>query len=99
MKVVITGGTGMLGRRLALRLLAANELVGPSGRTEALEHLTLVDAFEPAEAPPEDLRVEIVSCPLIHEDLSGGQHRRLSPILQKERAEGRPRLGSQCGHR
>ena len=38
MKVVITGGTGMLGRRLALRLLAApddqGELVGPSGRTE-----------------------------------------------------------------
>ncbi|MDH3739920.1 MAG: NAD-dependent epimerase/dehydratase family protein [Alphaproteobacteria bacterium] len=61
MKVVITGGTGMLGRRLALRLLAADELVGPSGRTEALDRLTLVDAFEPAEPPPDDPRVEIVS--------------------------------------
>jgi nucleoside-diphosphate-sugar epimerase len=61
MKVVITGGTGMLGRRLALRLLAADELIGPSGRTEPLEHLTLVDAFAPAEPPPEDPRVEVVS--------------------------------------
>ncbi|NKB48797.1 MAG: NAD-dependent epimerase/dehydratase family protein [Alphaproteobacteria bacterium] len=65
MKVVITGGTGMLGRRLALRLLAApddqSELVGPSGRTEALDHLILVDAFEPAEPPPEDPRVTVVS--------------------------------------
>ena len=61
MKVVITGGTGMLGRRLALRLLAADELVGPSGRTEALERLFLVDAFAPAEPPPEDPRVEIVN--------------------------------------
>ena len=61
MKVVITGGTGMLGRRLAIRLLAADELVGPSGYTEALEQLTLVDAFEPAEPPPEDPRVEVVS--------------------------------------
>ncbi len=65
MKVVITGGTGMLGRRLALRLLAApddqGELVGPSGRTEALERLFLVDAFAPAEPPPEDPRVEIVN--------------------------------------
>jgi nucleoside-diphosphate-sugar epimerase len=61
MKVVITGGTGMLGRRLALRLLAADELVGRSGNTEPLERLVLVDAFEPAEPPPADPRVEIVS--------------------------------------
>ena len=60
MKVVITGGTGMLGRRLALRLLAANELVGPTGQTEPLERLILVDAFEPAEPPPDDPRVEIM---------------------------------------
>ncbi len=60
MNVVITGGTGMLGRRLALRLLAADELVGPSGRTEPLKRLILIDAFEPAEPPPDDPRVEIV---------------------------------------
>jgi nucleoside-diphosphate-sugar epimerase len=50
----------MLGRRLALRLLAADELVGPSGQAEPLEQLILVDAFEPAEPPPDDPRVEIV---------------------------------------
>ena len=61
MKVVITGGTGMLGRRLAMRLLAADELVGPSGRCEQVDKLVLVDAFEPAEAPPDDPRVEVVS--------------------------------------
>lgn len=61
MKVVITGGTGMLGRRLAIRLLAADELVGSSGRNETLEQLILVDAFEPAEPPPEDPRVRVVS--------------------------------------
>lgn len=60
MKVVITGGTGMLGRRLALRLLAADELVGPSGRIEPLEKLVLVDAFEPVETPPDDPRVDVV---------------------------------------
>jgi nucleoside-diphosphate-sugar epimerase len=60
MNVVITGGTGMLGRRLALRLLAADELVGPSGRIEPLNRLVLVDAFEPAESPPDDPRVEVV---------------------------------------
>jgi len=61
MKVVITGGTGMLGRRLALRLLAADELVGPSVRPEPLEQLILVDAFAPAEPPPIDPRVEVVN--------------------------------------
>lgn len=60
MNVVITGGTGMLGRRLALRLLGTDELVGPSGRIEPLERLVLVDAFDPAEPPPGDPRVEVV---------------------------------------
>lgn len=74
MKVVITGGTGMLGRRLALRLLAApddqGELVGPSGRTEALEKLILVDAFEPAEPPPDDPRVEIVKADICDREVA-----------------------------
>jgi nucleoside-diphosphate-sugar epimerase len=70
MKVVITGGTGMLGRRLALRLLAADELVGPSGKKEPLEHLTLVDAFAPAEPPPEDPRVELVSANICDPDVA-----------------------------
>ena len=61
MHVVITGGTGMLGRRLAQRILAAPELAGPSGRMEEVSRLTLFDAFEPAEPPPEDARVELVT--------------------------------------
>jgi nucleoside-diphosphate-sugar epimerase len=61
MKVVITGGTGMLGRRLALRVLAKSELMGPDGRPQDVSKLVLFDAFDPVEAPPEDPRVEIVS--------------------------------------
>jgi len=61
MKVVITGGTGMLGRRLALRVLARPELVGPDGKPEAVDKLVLFDAFEPVEPPPDDPRVEVVT--------------------------------------
>jgi nucleoside-diphosphate-sugar epimerase len=61
MKVVITGGNGMLGRRLALRILAKPELAGPDGRPEEVEKLVLFDAFEPAEPPPDDPRVEVVT--------------------------------------
>jgi nucleoside-diphosphate-sugar epimerase len=61
MKVVITGGTGMLGRRLAFRILAAPELAGPDGTKRDVEKVVLFDAFDPVEAPPEDPRVEIVT--------------------------------------
>ena len=60
MKVVITGGTGMLGRRLALRLLANSELIGHSGDKERIYRLILVDAYEPVEPTPADPRVEII---------------------------------------
>jgi nucleoside-diphosphate-sugar epimerase len=61
MKVVITGGTGMLGRRLAMRILATPELLGPDGQPEEVETLVLFDAFEPVEPPPDDPRVEVVT--------------------------------------
>jgi len=61
MKVVITGGTGMLGRRLALRILAAPELIGPDGTLQNVDRLVLFDAFPPVEPPPDDTRVEIVT--------------------------------------
>jgi nucleoside-diphosphate-sugar epimerase len=61
MKVVITGGTGMLGRRLAMRVLAKPELCGPGGTPEAVEKLVLFDAFDPVEPPPDDPRVEVVT--------------------------------------
>ncbi len=61
MKVVITGGTGMLGRRLALRILARPELVGSDGTPQEISKLVLFDAFPPVEPPPDDPRVAVVT--------------------------------------
>jgi nucleoside-diphosphate-sugar epimerase len=52
MKVVITGGAGFLGLRLAERLLQLGELTGPSGRPEEIDQLVLFDMQEPGEMPP-----------------------------------------------
>jgi nucleoside-diphosphate-sugar epimerase len=43
MKVVITGGAGFIGQRLASALLARGELTGRSGRPEAIERIVLAD--------------------------------------------------------
>ena len=43
MKVVITGGAGFLGKKLAHRLLADGALIGPSGKREIIEELVLFD--------------------------------------------------------
>jgi nucleoside-diphosphate-sugar epimerase len=48
MHVVITGGTGFLGRRLTDRLLARGMLKGPDGMSHAIERITLVDLIAPA---------------------------------------------------
>ena len=61
MKIVITGGTGMLGRRLAMRILDRPELTGLDGVPRKVEKLMLFDAFEPVEPPPDDPRVELVT--------------------------------------
>ena len=45
MKVLITGGGGFLGSQLAKRLLERGTLVGPSGTAEAIDAITLFDAF------------------------------------------------------
>lgn len=60
MKVVITGGAGFLGKKLAARLLAGGELVGPSGRPERVEELVLFDTVE-SPAGAGDSRVRRVA--------------------------------------
>ena len=63
MKVVITGGLGFLGQRLARALLERETLTGASGGQETIERLVLFDAAVP-ERPPaglDDERVEMVA--------------------------------------
>lgn len=60
MKVVITGGGGMLGFKLARALLARGKLTGADGRGTAITRLTLFDtAFPPAL--PADPRLETMT--------------------------------------
>lgn len=60
MKVVITGGGGMLGFKLAKALLARGKLTGVDGKEAAITRLTLFDtAFPPAL--PADPRLETIS--------------------------------------
>ena len=49
MNVVITGGAGFIGRRLARALLGRGSLTGPAGPAQRIERLTLVDV---TSAPP-----------------------------------------------
>ena len=55
MKVVITGGTGFLGRRLATTLAARGQLAGPGGRARTIDDIVLFDQAVPdarvSEAP------------------------------------------------
>jgi len=43
MKVVITGGAGFLGRRLAVKLLERGTLAGPDGQPRRIDEIALVD--------------------------------------------------------
>jgi nucleoside-diphosphate-sugar epimerase len=47
MRVVITGGQGFLGRRLADRLLRGGTLRGAGGAAQAIERITIVDIVPP----------------------------------------------------
>ncbi len=61
MKVLITGGAGFLGLRLAKRLLELGELTGPGGGRESIDELVLFDLREPAEVPVSaNIRIKMV---------------------------------------
>lgn len=51
MKVVITGGAGFIGQRLAQALLERATLTGPDGGQAAIDELLLFDLALPAERP------------------------------------------------
>lgn len=62
MHVVITGGAGFIGKKLAGALLGRGELSGADGRSAAIERLTVADLVAPEEgALPQDPRLEIVT--------------------------------------
>ena len=57
MKIVITGGGGFIGRRLAKCILAEGELTGLSGEKEPVTELVLFDAVSPPEDELADDRI------------------------------------------
>src|SRR4030081_3163171 len=61
MKVVITGGTGFIGRGIAMRLLERGALAGPGRKEVAIDELVLFDVAPPQLALPEDRRLKVVT--------------------------------------
>jgi nucleoside-diphosphate-sugar epimerase len=57
MKVVITGGGGFLGKKLARRLLQQGEISGPDGRPERISELVLFDVGQASGPGLDDPRV------------------------------------------
>lgn len=59
MKVVITGGAGFIGSRLARTLLTRGELADPSGVQTKISELVVFDIAEP-QSLPDDSRLRVV---------------------------------------
>ena len=73
MKVVITGGTGFIGRMLARSILARGSLTGPSGAQEEVDAITLFDAVEPpVPLAGLDGRAKVVIGDIAEKDLVSG---------------------------
>src|SRR5207302_9970002 len=66
MRIVITGGCGFFGRRVAIRLLERGSARGPG------DELVLFDNAAPALAPPEDKRARVVNGDIAHRESGGG---------------------------
>ncbi len=61
MKIVVTGGTGFIGRRIVSALLARDSITGPSGAAEPIEQVVAVDAMPPEPAMPDHPRLTVVT--------------------------------------
>ncbi len=59
MRVLITGGTGFIGRRLAMTLLQRGSLAHGSGKERPIDAVTLFDVAAPAVPLPVDPRLEL----------------------------------------
>ena len=69
MKVVITGGAGFIGVKLAREILARNSLAGPGGEPAAVDEIVLFDVAEPDRFPDGlDDRARIVSGDIAERD-------------------------------
>jgi len=58
-KVLITGGAGFLGKRLAKKLLERGQLNGPDGKPRKIDRLVLLDMAAPAGL--DDPRIEVIT--------------------------------------
>jgi nucleoside-diphosphate-sugar epimerase len=58
MTILITGGSGFLGRRLARTLLERGSLAGPDGRPRAIDRIVSFDVAAPAASDP---RIESIA--------------------------------------
>src|SRR5499433_2325664 len=61
MKVVITGGAGFLGKKLARRILQQGSLAGPDGKPEKVSELVLFDVTRASGPGLDDPRVKTVT--------------------------------------
>src|SRR5436190_9202587 len=69
MKVIITGGLGFLGQRLARRLLEVGELNLGDGGSAPIDTLILADRVVPSSRSGwMDSRVELVACDVVDRD-------------------------------
>jgi nucleoside-diphosphate-sugar epimerase len=66
MRIVITGGTGFIGTKLADRLLRGGTAISPSGAREHIAEIVLFDQAPPQQTISTDSRLKFVAGDLTH---------------------------------